>query len=111
MGGIQVIACAYFDAHSSQTTSLMNIDGCLHPHKHTHTSLQQAPPLLLALLQSALLRNNGGMFRPVTIPQCLSDEGEPGIIQAVLISGRDPISIFRPRWLIRAAPDKCVVME
>lgn len=76
---------------------------------HTHTFLQHAP--LLTLLQSALLQNNGGMFRPVTIPQCLSDEGEPGIIQPVLISGRDPISIFRPCWLIRAAPDKCLVME
>lgn len=79
-------------------------------HRNTHTYLYSMPPLL-ALLQSALLQNNGGMFRPVTIPQCLSDEGEPGIIQAVLISGRDPISIFRPCWLIRAAPDKCVVME
>lgn len=39
-----------------------------------------------ALLQSALLQNNRGMFRPVTIPQYLSEEGEPEIIQAVLIS-------------------------
>ena len=101
------MACAHSGAHSRQTASLMNIHGCLHPHKHTHT----AGSPLLALLQSARLRNNGGMFRPVTIPQCLSDEGEPGIIQAILISGRDPISIFRPCWLIRAAPDKCVVME
>lgn len=51
------------------------------------------------------------MFQPVTIPQWLSDEGELGIISTVLISGRDPISIFSPCWLIRAAPDKCVVME
>lgn len=69
------------------------------------------PPTLWALPQSAQLQNNRGMFRPVTIPQWLSDEEKPGIIQAVLISGRDPISIFRLCRLIRAAPDKCVVME
>lgn len=34
-------------------------------HTNTHTFLYY---LLLALLQSALLQNNGGMFRPVTIP-------------------------------------------
>lgn len=52
--------------------------------------------LLAALLQSAPLQNNGGMFRPVTIPQYLSEEGEPEIMQPVLISHWDPISIFRP---------------
>lgn len=36
--------------------------------------------LLAALLQSAHLQNNGGMFRPVTIPQYLPEEGEPEII-------------------------------
>lgn len=51
---------------------------------------------LAALPQSAPLQNNGGMFRPVTIPQYLSVEGEPEIIQPVLISCWDPISIFRP---------------
>lgn len=95
--------------YSNHTAPLMNIHGYIHAHKRTHIYLQHAP--LLALLQSAQLQNNGRMFRPATIPQWLSDEGEPGIIQAVLISGRDPISIFRPGWLIRAAPDKCVVME
>lgn len=78
-------------------------------HVCIHTSPQHAP--LLALLQSARLQNNGRMFRPFAIPQCLSDEGEPGIIQPSLISGRDPISIFEPCLLIRAAPDKCLVME
>lgn len=52
--------------------------------------------LLAALLQSAPQQNNGGMFRPVTIPQYLSDEGDPEIIQPVFISSWDPISIFRP---------------
>lgn len=66
---------------------------------------------LVALLQSTQLQNNSGMFQPVTILQELSDEGEPGIIQAVLISGRDPISIFWAHWLIRVSPDKCVVTE
>ncbi|TNN30840.1 hypothetical protein EYF80_059007 [Liparis tanakae] len=56
------------------------------------------------------LQNNGGMFRPVAIPQPLSDGGaelrdNPG---SALSAATDPISISR---LIRAAPDKRAVME
>lgn len=65
-----------------------NAHGCLYTNKDL--------TLLAALLQSAPLQNNGGMFRPVTILQYLSDEGDPEIIQPVLISSWDPISIFKP---------------
>lgn len=53
---------------------------------HGYMYAKMGLAVLAALLQSAPLQNNGGMFRPVTIPQYLSEEGEPEIIQAVLIS-------------------------
>lgn len=62
--------------------------GCMYANKDL--------TLLAARLHSAPLQNNGGMFRPVTILQYLSDEGDPEIIQPVLISSWDPISIFKP---------------
>lgn len=65
-----------------------NAHGCMYANKDL--------ALLAALLQSAPLQNNGGMFWPVTILQYLSDEGDPEIIQPVFISSWDPISIFKP---------------